>query len=140
MGKMTTFLVIMIGMTLLFYFAGLLQDCRADGTCECETANCGLLALLTHPENIQTSDMWVKIILSVEGLALVGAVIFTAFVGRLDLAVVAPVAIFLGNILWDFLKVFTVVYEAAPVLAILFFAPMLILFAVTILDWWRGND
>jgi len=78
--------------------------------------------------------------LTVEGLALVGAAVLALFYSRIELAIMGAVSIYMLNILFDFLSVFQRVYAVAPVLAVLLFAPMIVLLPIVVLDWWRGRD
>jgi len=129
MGKMTTFILLFTGVVLCFHLFGILTEDSAPT----------LLNLLLHPENIQDSSLWTKVILAIEGLG-AGALVIIGLITKNELAVIAPAAIFLGNILIDYMQVFNKVYAHNQVLALLLFAPMLVLFAVTLVDWWRGRD
>ena len=130
MGKLTTYLIIMSGLMLLFYFTGLLQD----------TGNSTLLTLLLNPEDLQDSGFKIQVFLVLEGIAAVAVIAIGVITGNLELAVMAPFAIYLFNLGWDFLKVFTVVAEANPVFGTLIFAPVLLLYGVAIVEFWRGRD
>ncbi len=140
MGKITTYIIVMSGIMLLFYFGGLLQDCTGS-LCEGETPNSLLLNQLLKPQDMPKLSLRDKIILAIEGIAVVaGAIAIGILTHSLESAVLAPVAVYLFNLMWDFLFVFNKVRSANPVLAVLFFSPFLIYFIVAILDWWRGRD
>ncbi len=142
MGKLTTYLVIMSGLMLLFYFGGLLPtECGEDGLCEVNTPSGKLLTLLLRPENMRTSTVGDYVIGIIAGLAAVGSLVLGGFLyERLEYAAIASFLVFLIVILWDFIAVFNVIREAAPVLAILFFTPFLLVFTLTILEFMRGRD
>ena len=130
----------MTGLMLLFYFTGLVQECSDDGLCEATSPNSQLLNFLMRPENSRNSIIGQKGILILEG---VGAVLIIAaglFIGNVELAVMGSFAIYYFNLGWDFLSVFNRVREANPVLAILFFGPILFFYVIVIIDWWRGRD
>ena len=75
------------------------------------------------------------------GLAVVGSLVLSGVVyERLEYAATAAFVGFLFIITWDFIAVFNVVREANPVLAILVFAPFLLIFIPTILEFMRGRD
>ncbi len=139
MGKLTTFIFVFGGLLLLFYFTGLLQECEDDGMCMSVTPNSKMLDLLMHPENMQNSDFSLTALLVLSG-TLVGAIAIGILTGRPELALLAPIGIFLMGLLWDFLYVFNRVRAENPVFAVLFFAPVMIMFVITIMDWWRGRD
>lgn len=141
MGKLTFYLVIMSGLTLLFYFGGLLQECGEDGLCEATTPNGQLLNILLHPENMRQSTLGDYVIGILAGLAVVGSLVLSGLVyERLEYAATAAFCGFLITVAWDFIAVFNVVREAVPVLAVLIFAPFLLVFIPTILEFLRGRD
>lgn len=132
MGKLTTYLIMISGITLLFHFFGLIES----GT----TVNSFLLKLLLDPSSFQDASFWLKAVTAMEGIGIAGAVIL-GFVARSpELAAMVGFSIFMINILFDVMVVFTKVYSIAPVMAILMFSPFLILLGVTGIEWWRGQD
>ncbi len=130
MGKLTTYILVMSGLMLLFYISGLL-----DGT-----PNSVFFDLILNPENIRTSEINIQILLVLEGILALGIVVGFAIAGNVEFGVMGVFSIFLMNLLWDFLRVFTKVYSTNPVIALVLFSPILLLYAVTILEWWRGTD
>lgn len=129
MGKLTTYILMMSGLTLLFYFTGLTDN----------TINSTLLTLLLNPSNLSTSALGTQISLVLIGIATAGIVI-GFFSQNSELILIAPFTIWLLGVLWDFLSVANKVYSVNPVIAILFFSPLLLLFGVTIVEFWRGRD
>lgn len=129
MGKATTFLVIMTGLMLLFFFLGLLQ----------ETPNTTLLNLLIAPENMATSVLQTQlfIVLSLEGLVALAVGIIAR---DLELGLLGAYTIFLFNLLWDFIAVFNVFRNANPVFAVIIFAPLFFVWFTTLMEFWRGTD
>jgi len=141
MGKTTTYIIIMSGLMLLFYFAGLLQDCTADAMCTSTTANSALLNLLLKVESWQDMNIWTRIIIALEGIGALVGVIAIGYVTRdYRLAIKIPIAVWLANLFWDFIKIFIIVKSANVYLALLFFAPLMILYVVTIAEWGWGED
>ena len=139
MGKLTNYLIIMSGILLLFHFGGLMGT--ASDTCNSANPNNALLCLLLSPEDLPNTEFAInKVVFALQGIGLGIIIIGAAVTGNLELALVAPVAIFMFNLLWSFLDVFNKLREINPVFAVLIFAPILIMFVVTILDWWRGRD
>ena len=139
MSKLITMMVIMTGLMLLFYFGGLIQEETDDGTCEGLTPNSKLLNILLQPECMKDSTLGVKaitIIGSVAGVVIIAAAVF---IPNIELAIMGSLAIYLLTLLWDFMVVFQKVFEVAPVLAILIFAPLTMSFIIIIIDWWRGR-
>lgn len=127
MGRLTTMILIMSGIMLLFYFLGLIQN----------TITSSILNFLLNPETFNTSPLWIKIVAGVEGI--VG--LFTTIVGLVqknDLIVSIPVALFLLNLIFDFLSLFTVLYAASTILAVMIFGPLTLVYILTVYEWWRG--
>ena len=140
MAKLSLYIMMMSGITLLFYFSGLMGS-TAD-ICDSANPNNALLCLLLSPEDLPSpadSLSTSTIIAAIQGLVGLGVVIGAFFTGQIELAIVSPVAIFTFNLLWNFLDVFNRVREVNPVIAILTFAPFLYLFTIEIIDWWRGR-
>lgn len=141
MGKVTTYLIIMSGLVLLFYFGGLIQACDGDGLCEATTPNGKLLDLLLKPQNMRQSTLGDKVTGLLAGLAVVGSLVLGGFLyERLEFAAIAAFVAFMFNVSWDFIAVFNVVRESSPVIAILLFAPFLLVLIPTILEFFRGRD
>lgn len=138
MAKFTTYLIIMTGLVLLFHFTGLTQECGDDGLCKTTTPNSALLALLLSPEDFQNTSLTLKILLAIQGLLAAAIVVGFAIGGNIELGVMSIPSIFLFNLMWDFLAVFDKASSVNPVFAILLFAPLLIAWVTTSLEWWRG--
>ncbi len=128
MGKFGTYIIIMSGLTLLFYMTGLLP----------ETANSVLLNFLLDPSAFQDSNLSIKALLAIEAILASAIVVGFAVVGNIELGVMVSFSIAIFNILWDFIAIVTLVLSINPALGLLVFSPLLFLFVVTMLEWWRG--
>lgn len=128
MGKLTTYLIVMSGLTLLFYFTGLLEA----------TPNSTLLNLLLSPEKLESEPIALKAVTVVEAILASIIVVGFAVAGNVELGVMSAFAVYLFNLFWDYIAVFAVVASANPVIAVLLFSPMLIVYITTIIEWWRG--
>ncbi len=140
MGRLTTYTIMMSGLMLLFYFGGLLTTCDDNGMCEANSPNSQLLNFLMRPERSRSSIIGVKGVLILQGVSAAALILLGVFIGNVELAVMGSFAIYYFNLGWDFLAVFNVMREAAPVLAVLLFAPALFFYVIIIIDWWRGRD
>lgn len=129
-NKTTTYLMLMSGIMMLFYFTGLLGN----------SPNNLLLNLVLNPEALMSTPLWVKVTLALQGVAATAVVIAGIAIGNTELAVAAPVAVYLFNLGWDFISVYQKVYSVNPVIASLFISPIFILYAITAIEWWRGRD
>ncbi len=130
MGKFGTYILIMSGLVLLFYFTGIITD----------TANTTFLNLLLNPESFRDSDLNLQVILVLEGVATAGILAIAVLTRNIELAVRGIFSIFLLNLLWDFIMVFNVIKSVNMPLAILIFGPLLLLYYVTIVEWWGKSD
>ena len=130
MGKFATYIMMMSGLTLLFYFTGLLG----------ETANSTLLNLLLNPENIASTSFTTAILTAILGISTVGVIAIGLVTGNIELAIMSPVAAYMLALGWDFVSVAQVVIAQDKVIGILLFAPILLLYVITIIEWWRGRD
>lgn len=128
MGKLTKYVIMMSGLTLLFYFTGLLN----------QTPNTTLLNLLLDPVSLENSTLALKGVVAIEAIVASLIVVGFAAAGNVELGVMSAFAIFLFNLFWDFMAVVAIVSSANLVFGILLFAPLMLLFTVTILEWWRA--
>lgn len=131
MGKLATYMMFIGTAILLFHFMGLIEN----------TPNSVFLNLLLNPENLETSSANTKAIATVQAItAIVGAAIIGFLTSSFELAAMVPITIFLLNIGWDILIVFNKILSVNPVLAIVIFGPMLFVYTITIVEFWRGRD
>ena len=128
MGKFGTYVVVMSGLMLLFYFTGITE----------QTGTTTLLNLLLNPEGFQETPITIKAIAVLTGILASAIVVGFAIAGNVELGVMVAFTTFLFNSLWDFLAVFNKVAAVNPVIAVLIFSPLLFLFIVTTIEWWRG--
>ena len=134
-------MMIMMGLVLLFHFTGLTQECDGDGLCEGKTPNSNLLGILLSPKDLPNRDLTDfsdEALLIFEGIAAAAIAVGLWISGKAELALIAPFAIFFFNLGWDILYIFVVVSGTNPVIAILLFSPILVVFITTIVEWWRG--
>ncbi len=128
MGKFATYVLIMTGLVLLFYFAGLIP----------EEANSALLKLLLDPSSFRTSSIGLKAIISLNAIIASAIIIGVAVTGNIELGVMTGFALFLFNTLWDFVQVYSIISSTNPIIAILLLSPILFMFSIATLEWWRG--
>jgi hypothetical protein len=141
MGKLTTYVLIMTGLTLLFYFTGLTSECTNDAFCSGTTPSSQLLDILIRPERISDSSIVNQTTLIFAGIVAVGIFVGLGFALNLESALVGTFAAFLlPLLLFDFLSIYNKVASVSRELAILAFSPIIFLFAITIIEWWRGRD
>ena len=144
----------MVGLVGLFYFTGLLTDCEnADGTacvgdedcmCEGRTPNSIILNLILKPQNIKFTSIFTKGLLLLAGITAVGLSIIAALALRdARLALVGPFAIYMFNILYDFVSVITKVWSVHPLFSVivaLIISPLLVTYVIVIVEWWGSGS
>lgn len=128
MTQLRKYIIIMSGLMLLFYFTGLID----------RTPNSILLNLLLDPVSFESTPLALNAVIALEAILASVIVVGFALAGNIELGVMSAFAIYIFNLLWDFMAVFAVVASANIVIAVLLFSPVLFLFVVIVLEWWRG--
>lgn len=128
MAKFTNYVIIMSGFVLLFYVMGLLGD----------TPNSTLLNLLLDPSSMQNSSLSILAFAAIEAILATAVVVGFAVAGNIELGVMVAFSIALFNMLWDFISVINLLSAYIGPISLLVFSPLLLLFMVTMLEWWRG--
>jgi len=133
MGKLTTYLMIVTGILVLFHYSGIIG--ADEGSV--------LLSYVTNPTNLRNLDVSDIIELAIQGVVVGGIAIAAIATGNLELVMMSAVTIFFWNLLTDMLiiynKIVLVNANYVPIAVILIAVPFLVLLMV-IVDWWRGRD
>lgn len=124
MNQMTTYILVMCGLTLLFYVMGL-------------TPTNPMLNLVLAPQSMSTSTFVVTILVA---LTSVSGIIF-GFVSRnVEIQAMSAVLPILVTVLWCFTEVIIRVAAYSTLASALLFGPMILLFVMTAVEYWRGRD
>jgi len=141
MGKLTTYLVLMSGILVFCYFMGIIGPaCGTDGLCESTAPPSLLLTLIMAPQNLATSTLALTITTAITGLAALASIVIGFANLNIKLALTGGVATFLLALGWDILAVFNALRLSRPEIAILIFAPLLIMWIITVFEWWGDRD
>ncbi|MBI2075236.1 MAG: hypothetical protein HYT82_01040 [Candidatus Harrisonbacteria bacterium] len=127
MGKLTKYLIVMSGLMLIFYFMGLVE----------KTPNSILLNFVLDPISFQASTLYIKVIAALELVAGATIVVGSIFGQRTELIITATFSIYMFNLFWDFMAVFSAVANANFVIALLLFSPLMVVYIVTVIEWFR---
>jgi hypothetical protein len=130
MGKFATYLLVMTGIMLVFYFMGLVQN----------TPDAKLLDILLKPTDIENSQLTKNLIIMLGVVVTISAVALTKFFPNAELFIKRAFLIYLISLGWDFLSVVSVVYNINPVIAILIFGPTLFVYILTVAEWYFHQD
>ena len=131
MGKLTTYIIIMSGLMILFYFAGLLPE---------STVSNSLLTMLLDPNALSESPIGLDSKELLAGIIAGGIIIGALMIANVELGIMAIFVVSLSAFMWDFSSVFNRVYAENPVIAILVFSPIMFLMIITLIEFWRGRD
>lgn len=128
MSKLANYLGI-IGMVLIgFYLVGFMED----------SGSIKLLSLLTNPSQMFQLEFFLDIQTALSSLALAGIAIGLVLYGRSDQA---GLLIFTGTMLGigsDVLLIYNKIAEFSGDFALLIISPLLLVYLLTCLEWWRG--
>lgn len=130
MGKSYTYLLMASGVMLLFYFMGLIQD----------TGTSQLLDFLLDTESFSFSGFFDKAKATLSLVAAAGIALGALFARNTELAVVGPLSVYIANLFFDFLSVFSIVKQSNPTLAYLVLSPLIVLWTLVIVELLRGRD
>lgn len=125
MGKASQYLFILITIYGFLLLAGLL--------------NGGILSIILHPELIRSSPLWLAVI---SALTLFGAV-STITLGilpstKFDQGVSIGVTLLIADMIFESsIGIFNALHSVSPALSILICAPIIIVGALAVFEWWR---
>ena len=130
MGRMTVYLGILALLVIGFNFAGYIDN----------TPISFMLDALLNPETFQTSSFFTELE-GILGFFAVGGIIVGAIVGqRIEAAATISFTLLLFLVGWDLIAIFGVLRQLNAMLAIFLVSPMILLYVLTVLEWWRGKD
>lgn len=125
MGRMANFIMLFSGIMLVFYFFGGLQQSS-------------FLTLLLNPASLSTSEFYKNLTGAL--IVGIGGIIIGAITRNLELGIMVTITGGIALILWDILMALAIVGGTFQWIPILLFSPLLLLFAITVIDYWRGRD
>lgn len=132
MGKITTSIGIMTGVTFFAYLGGLIQD----------TPSAVLLTMILNPSNLQNIGLGMIFASSAATVLGFAAVLFSKQQG-IDLYLFIPLVELLFSYGYDFLQIYqamAAVSEIGKVVAIAIFSPFLLMYVIGVFEWLRGVE
>lgn len=123
---------LMGGVTLLFYFAGILSG----------TATTTLLDIVLNPQNLQNASI-ITTIASISLLVISAVSTFVARNQNSDFYLIYPIVTIFLAFGWDFLAVYQAVSQTSELgrfIAAMAFGPFLLMYVVAVIEWWRGIE
>lgn len=131
MGKLITFLSILIFIDILFI---------ATGQLTLESTGSLIIEAIINPESLTTSNFWLSLISSLS-LLTIGAIVVVGLITKpSDITIFIPMGITLAVLVGDYLSIFLYLRDANPLLATLLFLPVMLIFTLVVVEWVRGKD
>jgi hypothetical protein len=130
MGKLKNYVLIFSGLMLLFYFTGLIPN----------TPTATMLNMLLDITGFANNLLYLKVIAVISMIGLAVSVVLGFLNINQELAVSTAFCIFMFNLLWDIISVVSAIASVNRVLAVLFFSPILLVYIITLFEFWRGRD
>lgn len=131
MARITTYMISLTVIFVLFSLAGLLQD----------TPISTLINTIINPQDLATKDIFLTILGIVTVIAVATVTIGLISPGKIDIVILAPVTtLLLTEIAFEFVTLFTIVKEYVGVpISLLLFSPMIMAFLFDAISWWTGR-
>jgi len=126
MNQLTTFVLVITGLTTLFFVMGVDSNQNA------------LLTLILNPQDMQTSVFFGSI-----GVAILstGAAFYFGFIAKnAELAVMSIVTPIVANSLWHIGSIIIKVSDFNPIFELLVLSPIAYLLVLTFNEYFRGRD
>lgn len=124
MGKYWTYGLVFAGMSMLFYYMGIIESNPL--------INFGL-----NIESFTTTTIWLTIVGAVTA---VEAIVVGYFTKDIEMGIMVALFVPLTSFFLNFIVVYVKFLSINPMMAHLIFAPALTLYALTALEWFRGRD
>ena len=134
MGKLTTYITILATIVIGFHLAGLVGD----------TPSSWLVGLAMNPQDAFNHSFYTTIAGILILFGGVGAIIIGAFAPqRLDQAATIVATSMLFVVGWDLISIFNQIRNVTwlgNILSLFIIGPLMILYILTCIEWWRGKD
>jgi len=137
MGKSYTYLWVMGGLVILFYISGITGTLSPD--------NPSFLDILVNWKDIDTSMLVtgkLGFLFALSALGTAGLIYIGFGSTILEKAAIYGFTTLMLAFGWDFLAVAKAVANECEVcswIATLLFAPFMVMFVISLIDWWRGD-
>lgn len=123
MSRIVPYTLIMSGMVILFYFAGI-------------TGSNSLLEIMLNPESMSVNQF---VALLIGALSSISGIAIGIITRNPEIAAMTTFVPYYGYLLYEFINVFIALKAINYVLSIIIVSPILLLYFITLLDWWRGR-
>jgi hypothetical protein len=111
--------------------------CGSSGSC---TPNSALLDMLLNPANIWAGSLYTKIIALIAVLGFASVIIGFFASSRSEMAIKAPVLLFLLSIGFDIVILFTQLKQVNALVATILVSPLAVVYLIAVVEWGFGHD
>ncbi len=131
MGKLISFVIMLIFIDLLFL---------ATGQLTLDSPTSAIINSIQDPTILLDTNWWTILITGLSGLALTTAVVAGFVTRSSDIAIFFVMAGTLALLAGDFLFIYNHLASINTPLAILIMSPIIVIFTLVIVEWARGKD
>lgn len=131
MGKLVTFISILIFIDLIFLITGQLAI---------DSPSSVILSAIVNPSDIRTSNFWAVLIAGLSALSIVSAIVAGLVTRSSDLAIFFGMAGTLALLIGDYITIFDYLYSINDVFATVILMPIILMFTLIIIEWARSKD
>jgi hypothetical protein len=124
MNQMTTFLIAVCGLSIMFFLFGL-------------TPTDSFIGQLMHPESMTLATFGLTLLTLITATT---GIILGIVYKNAELAVMSTVTPIVAALLYNISSVITVFMGISAVFTIIIFSPLMVVMIVTLIDYWRGRD
>ncbi len=111
-----------------FHFAGLIQN----------TPLSFLISSLLDPAQFQDFALSQQTIIALTGVGLAGIVISSLASQKIQWIIVTSFVLVTITIGWDFIAIYNILANENRMLATLLLSPLIFIYVLTTMEWWRG--
>lgn len=130
MGKVTIYMGIISMVLLMFHFAGLVTGTPLDS----------ILRFLIDPQNFQNFSIVQQISTILAGVGVAGLIIGSISPQRTQWILNTSFVLLLIAIGWELIAIFNVLKQTSVMLATFIIAPMMLIYILSVFEWWNGRD
>lgn len=130
MGKITTYIAILSMVIIGFHFAGLIEN----------TPISWFMNALLHPESLNVNSFYTELSGILALFAGAGIVIGTLVAGKIEQGATVAFTSLLFVIGWDIVAIFNILRQLNEMVAIFIISPFLVIYVLSVIEWWRGRD
>lgn len=131
MSKLLNYIAILSTILIGAHLLGLITD----------TGSSTLLSWLVSPEELISSGVFSSLtnVLTLLGVGATAVTIGLIISQRYDLAALVGLASLLFLVGWDIIAIYTSLKDINPDFALLLCSPLLLIYLLTVIEWWRGT-